>query len=183
MSSMNASISAILNKPNKTTDDLQQVIDEWHQNLLRNEEHLLQFANQLEQKQQSLNQTTNSIIQTQNLLANLEKNLQQFQLSVQTLAKYNDELESSVEKLNADSKSLLPNIRSNLKTDQDRSITYELMDSVDTDLSELDQTMKQINNALQINTDQSILKTTDELQTCFHDVHNLQETIKQIKIE
>ncbi|CAF1024899.1 unnamed protein product [Adineta ricciae] len=167
MSSINGSISAILNKPNKTTDDLQQVIDEWHQNLLRNEEHLLQFANQLEQKQQSLNQTTNSIIQTQNLLANLEKNLQQFQLSVQTLAKYNDELETSVEQLNADN----------------RSITYELMDSVDTHLNELDQTMKQINNALQINTDHSILKTTDELQTCFHDVHNLQETIKQIKIE
>ncbi|UJR20884.1 hypothetical protein I4U23_023993 [Adineta vaga] len=179
---MNESISTILSKPNKTTNDLQQIIDQWHQDLLKNEDQLLQYATQLEQKQQVLNQTTDSIIQTQDLLTNLEKNLQQFQLSTQTLTKYNDELETNIEQLNIESKNLLPNIRSNLKTDQDRTITYDLMDSVDTHLNELDQTMKQLNNILQINTDHSILKTTNELQTCFDDIHNLQETINQIKI-
>jgi chromosome segregation ATPase len=181
-SSTNESISTILAKPTKTSHDLQQIIDQWHEDLLKNEDYLLQYANQLNQKQHVLNKTTESFIQTQDLLTNLEENLQQFQLSIQTLNKYNNELETNIEHLNADSKNLLPNILSNLKTEQDRSITYELMESVDNNLNGLEQTMKQLNQILQINTDISIIKTTDDLQTCFHDIHSLQESIKQIKL-
>lgn len=181
-SSKNESISTILTKPNKTSNDLQQIIDQWNQDLLKNEDYLLRYANQLDQKQQLLSKSTESFIQTQDLLTNLEENLQQFQISIQTLTKYNDELENNIEHLNTESKNLLPNILSNLRTEQDRSQTYELMESVDNQLNDLDRTMKQLNHILQINTDSSIIKTTDELQTCFHDIHNLQETIKQIKL-
>jgi chromosome segregation ATPase len=180
--STNESISTILAKPTKTSDDLQQIINQWHDDLLKNEDYLLQYANELNQKQQMLNKTTGSFIQTQNLLSNLEENLQQFQISIQTLTKYNNELEDNIEQLNTESKNLLPNLLSNLKTEHDRSITYELMESVDNHLNELEQTMKQLNQILQINTDKSILKTTDDLQTCFHDIQNLQDSIKQIKI-
>ena len=179
----NDSIATILAKPTKTSNDLQQIIDQWHKDLLKNEEYLLQYANQLNEKQQILNRTTSSFIQTQDLLTNLDENLEQFQISIKTLTKYNDELEKDIEELNNDSKKLLPNVLSNPKTEQDRSNTYELMETVDNHLNNLEQTMKQLNHALQINTDSSIIKTTDDLQTCFHDVHNLQESIKQIKIE
>ncbi|CAF0999594.1 unnamed protein product [Adineta steineri] len=181
-SSKSESISTILTKPNKTSNDLQQIINQWHHDLLKNEEYLLDYAKQLNEKQQVLNKTTESFIQTQDLLTNLEGNLQQFQLSVQSLTKYNDELEIDIDNLNTESKNLLPTILSNPKIEQDRSITYELMESVDTHLTELDQTMKQLNHILKINTDESIINTTDELETCFHDIHNIQETIKQIKI-
>jgi hypothetical protein len=180
-SSTNESIAKILAKPDKTSNDLQQIIDQWHHDLLQNEAHLLQYANQLNEKEILLNKTTASFIQTQDLLTNLEENLQHFQLSTQTLTKYNDELETNIEQLNTESKHLLPNILSNRKTEQDRSTTYELMESVDNHLNQLQQTMTELNRILQINTDDSIIKTTDELQTCFHDIHHLQETLKQIK--
>jgi chromosome segregation ATPase len=181
-SSTPESITAILAKPTKTSNDLQKIIDQWHDDLTNNEDNLLQYANQLNQKQQKLNETTESFIQTQDLLSNLEKDLQQFQLSIEILTKFNDDLENNVEQLNTESKTLLPNIISNLKTEHDRSTTYELMESVDNHLNELEQTMNQLNQILQINTDHSIIKTTEEIQTCFHDIHHIQETIKQIKI-
>lgn len=175
-------ISTILSKPIKTTNDLQQIIDQWHNELLENEKNLLQYASQLNQKQEILNKTTESFIQTQDLFSNLENDLEQFETSIQTITKYNNELENNTKQLDSESKTLLPTILSNYKTEQDRSITYELMESVDNQLNELDQTMKQLNHILQINTDKSILKTTEELQTCFHDIQNLQDSIKQIKL-
>jgi len=180
-SSTNELISTILAKPTKTSNDLQQIIDQWHNDLLKNEDYLLQYANQLNQKQQFLNKTTQSFIQTQDLISNLEENLKQFQISIQTLTKYNDELENNIEQLNIESKTFLPHILPNLKIEHDRSITNELMESVDNDLNQLEQIMNELNQRLQINTDNSIIKTTNELQTCFHDIENLQENIKQIK--
>jgi len=181
MSSTSESISTILDKPIKTSNDLQQIINQWHDDLLKNEDYLLQYANQLNQKQQFLNKTTQSFIQTQDLLSHLEENLKQFQISIQTLTKYNDELENNIEQLNIESKTFLPHILPNLKIEHDRSITNELMESVDNDLNQLEQIMNELNQRLQINTDNSIIKTTNELQTCFHDIENLQENIKQIK--
>jgi len=181
-SSTSESISTILAKPTKTSNDLQEIINQWHDDLLKNEDYLIQYANQLNQKQQNLNKTTESFIQTQDLISNLEENLEQFQLSIEKLTKYNDELEINIEQLNTKSKTLLPNILLNLKTEQDRLMTYDLMESVDNHLTDLEKTMNELNHILQINTDKSILKTTDDLQTCFHDIQNLQETIKQIKL-
>ncbi|CAF3676397.1 unnamed protein product [Rotaria sordida] len=181
-SSMNEFISTILAKPNKTSNDLQEIINKWHDDLLKNEDYLLQHANQLNQKQQILNKTTELFIQNQDLLTNLEENLQEFQLSIQTLKKYNDELENNIEQLNNESKNLLPNILSNHKIEQDRSINYELMETVDNHLNELDKTIKQLYEKLQINKDSSIINTIDDLQTCFDDINNLQESIKQIKL-
>jgi predicted RNase H-like nuclease (RuvC/YqgF family) len=180
-SSTNEFISTILAKPTKTSNDLQQIIDYWHKDLLKNEDYLLQYANQLNQKQQFLNKTTQSFIQTQDLFSNLEENLKQFQISIQTLTKYNDELENNIEQLNIESKTFVPHILPNLKIEHDRSITNELMESVDNDLNQLEQIINELNQRLQINTDNSIIKTTNELQTCFHDIENLQENIKQIK--
>ena len=181
-SSSNETISTILAKPTKTSNDLQQIIDQWHRDLLKNEEYLLQYADQLNQKQQVLNKTTESFIQTQDLVTDLEQNLEQFQVSIETLTKYNDELETKIEQLNNENKTLTPNILSNPKIEQDRSNTFELMESVDNQLNNLQQTMEQLNQILQINTDSSLIKTTDDLQTCFHDIHNLQDSIKQIKL-
>ncbi|CAF3384391.1 unnamed protein product [Rotaria sp. Silwood1] len=175
-------VSTILAKPNKTSNDLQEIINKWNDDLLQNEDYLLQYAHQLNQKQQLLNKTTESLIQTQDLLTNLEENLDQFQLSIQSLSKYNDELQNNIEQLNKESKNLLPNILSNHKIEEDRSITSDLMESVDNQLNELDKTMKQLYEKLQINTDSSIVNTIDDLQTCFHDIHNIQESMKQIKL-
>lgn len=175
------SISTILAKPNKTSNDLQQIVNQWHEDLLKNEEYLLQYAEQLDKKQQTLNQTTETIIETGDLLSNLEKNLQEFESSIEILKKNNNELETNLTQLDNDSKDLLPNILSNLKTGHDRQITYELMDSVDNQLNELDQIMKELNHKFQKDKDKSILKTTEDLQTCFDDIQNLQDSINQIK--
>ena len=162
MAMSSSSISAILAKPTKTSDDLQQIINQWHEDLMKNEEYLLQYAKELNQKQQMLTKTTESFIQGQDLLSNLEEDLLKFEKSIQTLTKYNDDLEKNIEHLNTEIKSLLPNVLSNLKAEQDRSITYELMESVDEDLNKLQQTMTQLHHNLQPNTDHSIFKTTDE---------------------
>ena len=61
-SSVNASIEAILAKPNKTVNDLQQIVDQWHNGLLKNEGQLLQYAEQLNQKQLDLNEDVFSVI-------------------------------------------------------------------------------------------------------------------------
>ncbi|CAF4496334.1 unnamed protein product, partial [Rotaria magnacalcarata] len=76
----------------------------------------------------------------------------------------------------------LPNILSNMKIEQDRPMVNDLMESVDNQLNELVETTKQLYGALQIGTDSSIVKTIDELQTCFRDIDNIQETMKQIKL-
>lgn len=177
-----STISSILAKPTKTSNDLQQIINIWHEDLLKNEDQLLQYANQLNDKQQMLNKATDSFIQTQDLLADLEDNLENFQASIQILTKYNDELEQNIEQLNTESKTLLPNILSNVKTEQDRTHTYELMESVDNHLNELEQTINQLNKDLQLNTDKSIIKTTEDLQTCFQDINSIQEKIRQINL-
>ena len=165
----------------KTTDDFERIIDQWHNELLQNEGYLLHYAQQLDQQQQSLNQTTQSFIQSQDLLGNLEKNLQQFQFSIDNLTKYNNDLEQNIHQLNDQSKTYLPNILGNVKTEQDRSMTYDLMESVDTQLTELEQNIQQLNTTLRLNTDQSIVKTTEDLETCFHDIEQIQQTIEQMK--
>ncbi|CAF4587122.1 unnamed protein product, partial [Rotaria magnacalcarata] len=76
----------------------------------------------------------------------------------------------------------LPNILSNMKIEQDRPMVNDLMESVDNQLNELVETTKQLYGTLQIGTDSSIVKTIDELQTCFRDIDNIQETMKQIKL-
>ncbi|CAF2113912.1 unnamed protein product [Rotaria magnacalcarata] len=175
-------ISTILTKPNKTSNDLHEIINKWRDDLTKNEEYLLQYAYQLSQKQASLNKTTESFIEAQNLLGNIEDNLEQFQLSTEALHKYNNELENNIEQLNNDSKTRLPNILSNMKIEQDRPMVNDLMESVDNQLNELVETTKQLYGTLQIGTDSSIVKTIDELQTCFRDIDNIQETMKQIKL-
>lgn len=180
--SSNDFISNILAKPDKTTDDLNAIVDRWHDDLLKNEENLIRCAQQLDQKQQSLSETTESIVQAQDILSTIENNLDQFEASIQSLTKYNDDLEKNIDQLNQDSKNLLPSILANLKTEQDRSINYDLMESVDHKLNEIDKTMKQLYETLQIKTDNSIVKTLDELQTCVEDIDNIQDTIKQLKL-
>ncbi|CAF3064721.1 unnamed protein product [Rotaria socialis] len=175
-------ISTILTKPNKTSNDLHEIINKWRDDLMKNEEYLLQYAYQLSQKQESLNKTTESFIEAQNLLGNIEDNLEQFQLSTEALHKYNNELENNIEQLNNDSKTRLPNILSNMKTEQDRPMVNDLMESVDNQLNELVETTKQLYGSLQIGTDSSIVKTIDDLQTCFRDIDSIQETMKQIKL-
>lgn len=182
-SSAQPSIATLLAKPDKTSNDLQQVLDGWHQDLLRNEKHLLEHAHQLDQKQDTLTRSTASLIDAQDLLIDLEGNLEEFQLSIDNLTKYNDELEKNIDGLNKESKTLPPAILSNVKTEQDRAVTYELMESVDNHLDELDEQMKKLNQILRMNTDGSILTTTDELQTCFEDIHQLRESLKQMKFE
>ena len=130
-----------------------------------------------------LTRTTASFIEAQDSLGSLESNLHEFQLSIDNLTKYNDELERNIEGLNKESKTLPPAILSNVKTEQDRTVTYELMESVDNHLNELDEQMKKLNQILQMNTDESILTTTDELQTCFEDMHQLRESLRQLKYD
>lgn len=182
MASIASSLESSVTQPGRTTDNLQQLIDRWHQDLLQNKDHLLEQAEQLNRKQQALNKTTESIIAAQELMANLEENLDQFQTSVDMLTKHNDELKENMDKLNGESRTILPHIRINFKTEQDRSTSYELMDSVDKQLSTLESAMQQLNEGLGINTDDSIFETTKKLQTCLEDIDHLQETIKQIKL-
>ena len=181
-SSMNEFVTDILKKPNKTVNDLQQIIDRWHHIVLKNEDNLLQYAKQLDQKHQLLNKTTESFIQTENLLLNLEESLKNFQISVQTLTKYNDELENNIQQLNSETKILLPNMLSISETEQNRSETNKLMESVDNDLDKLNQTMKQLYENLQINADVSVFNTVDSIQKCFDDIHTLERTMKQYKL-
>ena len=162
--------------------ELQQLIDHWQGELLENETKLLQYADQLDQKQQTLNRTTHSFVQAQDLLQHLEASLQDFQLSVDHMTENNDQLEMSIEKLNGDSKTLLPNIPHHLSTEQTRSSIYELMESVDGQLDELEKTMQPLNKQFQSNVDESVVKTAVDLEKCFQDISNLQETIKQIKL-
>lgn len=177
------SISDILAKPRKTTDDFERIIHHWNEDLLRNEEYLLRYAQQLNHRQDMLNQNTQSFVQAQDLVDNLERNLQQFQFSIDNLTKYNDDLEKNIGQLNNESKRFLPSCVGNVKIEQDRSMTYDLMESIDARLKELERNMAGLNNTLQLNTDHSIVKTTEDLQTCFHDIEQIQQTIEQIKLD
>lgn len=171
----------ILAKPTKTANDFERLVRHWHDELMENEGQLLHHAQTLDHQQQSFNQTTRSFIQAQDLLGNLEKTLQQFQHSIDHLSKYNDDMQQNIDQLNDQSKTYLPNILGNVKTEQDRSITYDLLESVDSQLIDLETNINQLNNTLRFNTNQSIVKTTEDLQTCFHDLEQIQQTIEQIK--
>jgi chromosome segregation ATPase len=182
-STYHQSLSNILTKNNRTSDDLQQLIDQWHNDLLENEKRLVQYAHKLDLEEQILSKTTESFIQAQDVLNELEINYEEFNLFVQNFKTMNDELEANLEKFNNDSQTLLPAMIAKVETEQERASTYELMDSVDSHLQKLVSRIAQIHKSVQTDMGKSIITTADELQTCFHDIHQLQDTIKQLKIE
>lgn len=181
--SMNPTMANLLSKPEKTTADLQAIIDQWHQDLVKNETSLIEHARKLDERQELLSRTTESFIQSQDLLAEIDRDLQKFQSTIQSLTKYNDEFEKSIEQLNNESKKYLPTMLSNAKTERERSVTYEMMESVDQNLRELETEMSRLNELLHIDSNDSIIGTLDELQTCSRDVQQIEETIQQMKIE
>ena len=180
---MNSAVSNLLAQPTKTSDDLQKILDQWHESFVANEHRLIEHAEKCDQRQEMLNETTAALIENQNCLSEIDRDLDEFRLNIDALTKYNDELEKSIEQLNSESKTYLPTFLGNVKTEQDRKCTYELLESVDGDLNELEKQMSRLDQILRMDSDQSIVKTMEELQTCSRDIQQLHDSIRQLKCD
>ncbi|CAF0785467.1 unnamed protein product [Didymodactylos carnosus] len=179
-------ILPIISKSNKTYSDLEQIIDIWHEYFTTKENALLRNAQELSNEQNLVNSKTEQFINSQNLLYDIEKSNNKFTLSINTLRKYNDELENEIDKLMNESKQFLPNLRQMndvmIKTDVDRTNTYELMENVDKEIENVSDVLTNLNKTLNFNEQSSIANATSDIQTCFQDINEIENKIKSINL-
>ncbi|CAF0741177.1 unnamed protein product [Didymodactylos carnosus] len=172
-------ILPILSKSNKTRTDFEQIIDIWHEFFTKKENTLLEKAQQLNNEQNQLNSKTEQFMIIQKLLYDIEKSNNVFATAINTLRKYNDELENDSDKLTDESKKFLPN---QMKTDVDRTDTYELMENVDKEIENVGGILNNLNKTLNIDEERSIVQVTSDIQTCFQDMNEIGDKMKLINL-